>query len=801
MKFERVERMRPRYLVDHYPICIEKYRIYADVVEKNKHDAPIVQRGKILKAWTERMPIAIAEDELIVGIGASKPMGLEIDPNYGIWSQDEIDSLVEDGFLMTEQDQKDLQELNKTHNPATQMGMQGDIYYEQADEHIIRLLQEGLVLPPWKAKAEGRGVGGGYAQSGLGLGPSLVLLCVDYEKILKNGTLALIDQAKKLQSELRFFDSESIEKFRYYQGVIYAFEAINTLAERYSKLAGEMAEKEADPKRKAELLQISETCAWVPKNPARTFREALQCMWFQLLMLSPSTTLPGGRFDQMMYPYYKADLDAGRITYEDALELLCLLRFKDMELNRTSGKMNRKKNAGFAKWHNFLIGGVKEDGTDASNDISYMLLEAALITRTPHHTITLCVADCTPHDLIMKGVECQVAGLSMPAFISDASYINFFTMHGVSIEDAREYAITGCLDANLPGKSRTGPVPMTIMTMIFDIMRHNGWGVRTNQQVGIKSGDFCSFKSFDELWEAWRKQFEYCISAVCERNNVEIKITQEILPDPLRAALMQNGIESGKDIWCRHDIPFDNTASVCSIGMVNVGDSMAAIKKLVFDDKKYTMKQLYDALEADWVGYEDMQKDFLAAPKYGNDDPYVDKIVADLYKMLADFVVTKPTITGGTTVPCGISITSHQPGGLLTGATPDGRKAGSLLADGTMSPMQGRDTNGPVAVMKSALNIDQDPWQATLLNMKFDPNNLKTVEDKEKFAALITTYLKNGGKQVQFNVVTQETLVDAHEHPKDHRELLVRIAGYSAYFVQLNNEMQIEVINRNMQHL
>ena len=801
MKFERVERMRPRYLVDHYPICIEKYRIYADVVEKNKHDAPIVQRGKILKAWTERMHIAIADDELIVGIGASKPMGLEIDPNYGIWSQDEIDSLVEDGYLMTEEDQRDLQELNKKHNPATQMGMQGDIYYEQADEHIIKLLQEGLVLPPWKAKGEGRGVGGGYAQSGLGLGPSLVLLCVDYEKILKNGTLALIEQAKKLQSELRFFDAESIDKFRYYQGVIYSFEAINTLAERYSKLAAEMAEKETDPKRKAELEQISETCAWVPKNPARTFREALQCMWFQLLMLSPSTTLPGGRFDQMMYPYYKADLDAGRITYEEALELLCLLRFKDMELNRTSGKMNRKKNAGFAKWHNFLIGGVKEDGTDATNDISYMLLEAALITRTPHHTITLCVADSTPHDLIMKGVECQVAGLSMPAFISDASYTNFFTMHGVKIEDAREYAITGCLDANLPGKSRTGPVPMTIMTMIFDIMRHNGWGARTNQMVGIQTGDFTKFQSFEELWEAWRKQFEYCISAVTERNNVEIKITQEILPDPFRAALMQNGIESGKDIWCRHDIPFDNTASVCSIGMVNVGDSMAAIKKLVFDEKKYTMKQLYDALEADWVGYEDMQKDFLAAPKYGNDDPYVDKIVADLYKMLADYVVTKPTITGGTTVPCGISITSHQPGGLLTGATPDGRKAGTLLADGTMSPMQGRDVNGPVAVMKSALNIDQDPWQATLLNMKFDPNNLKTKEDHEKFAALITTYLKNGGKQVQFNVVTQETLIDAHEHPEAHRELLVRIAGYSAYFVQLNNEMQIEVINRNMQHI
>ncbi|MCQ2553454.1 MAG: hypothetical protein MJ150_04025, partial [Clostridia bacterium] len=262
-----------------------------------------------------------------------------------------------------------------------------------------------------------------------------------------------------------------------------------------------------------------------------------------------------------------------------------------------------------------------------------------------------------------------------------------------------------------------------------------------------------------------------------------------------------DGIESGKDIWTRHDIAFDNTSSVCTIGMINVADSLTAIKKLVFDEKKYTMKQLYDALEADWVGYEDMQADFLAAPKYGNDDPYADEMASKCYKLFTDFVPTMKTITGGTTVPCGISITSHQPGGLLTGATPDGRKAGTLLADGTMSPMQGRDKNGPVAVMNSAMKIDQDPFQATLLNMKFDPNNLKTVEDKTKFANLIRTYLRNGGKHVQFNVVTQETLIDAHEHPENHRELLIRIAGYSAYFVQLNQEMQTEVINRNMQRL
>ena len=794
--YERIERIKKRVVVDHYPICIEKYRITADVLEHSKHDPAVVQRGKMLKAYAERMPIAIADDELIVGLGASKPMGLEIDPNYGIWTQDEIDSLVEDGYIMSEQDQKDLQELNKYHDPATQIGMQGDIFYEPESERILKLLKAGLVLPPWKEKSEGGGVGGGYAQSGLGLGPSLVLLLVDYTKILHNGTNALIAQARECQKALRFTNGENIDKFRTYEAMIMAFEAMNTLAGRYSKLAADMAAAESDPVRRAELETISQTCARVPMEPPRTFREAIQCFWFQFLMLSPSTTLPGGRFDQYMYPYYKADLEAGRITRDEAVELLCCMRLKDMELNRTSGKNNRKKNAGFAKWHNFIIGGVKPDGTDATNDLSYMMLDAALITRTPHHTITLRVAPSTPKDLLLKGIECVKVGLSMPAFVSDKSYIEFFTMHGVSIEDARDYAITGCLDANLPGKSRTGPVPMTIMTVIFDLFRHNGINVKNGELAGIQTGDFTQFKDFEEMFSAWEKQFKYCVGIVGERNNVELKVTQEVLPDPLRSALMYQGIESGKDIWARHDIPFDNTASVCTIGMVNVGDSLAAIKKLCFDDKKYTLKELYDALEADWVGYEDMQRDFKNAPKFGNNDPYVDEIVARCYKLFTDFVPTMPTITGGTTVPCGISITSHQPGGLLTGATPDGRKAGEILADGTMSPMQGVDTCGPLAVLQSAMKVDQDPFQATLLNMKFSPNTLKTEADMEKLAALISTYLNNGGKHVQFNVVAKETLLAAREDPAAHRDLVVRIAGYSAYFVQLNASMQQEVIDR-----
>lgn len=791
--YERVDKIKKRVVIDNYPICIEKFRIAMDMIDETKNDPVIIRRAKIMSATLERVPIAIAPDELIVGIGASKPMGLEIDPDYGIWSQDEIESLIEDGYQMDPQDVIDLQELNKRYDPPTLIGQMGNIVYE--NERIISLLKAGLILPPWKDKSDGKGVGGGYCQSGLGLGPSLVLLCIDYTKMLHLGTNAMIKQAEEEKSKLRFCEKGAVDKFNYYTAVIMCLEAINKLAVRYSELAAEMAAKEADPGRKAELEQIASNCAWVPMNPARTFREAMQCFWFQFLMLSPSTTLPGARFDQYMYPYYKADIEAGRITREDALELLCLLRLKDMELNRTSGKNNRKKNAGMAKWHNFTIGGVDKEGNDATNDITYLLLEAAAITKVPHHTITLRVHSGTPEKLMIKALEVVRMGMGLPAFVGDDSYIKCFTSRGLPIEDAREYVMTGCLDANVPGLSRVGPVPMITIPLIFDIFRHNGVDKKSGELCGIRTGNFAEFKSYEELVDAYRKQLDYCLRIVGEKNNIELTITQELLPDPIRSATMWQGIESGEDTF-RRTMPFENGAVLNPIGMVNVGDSLAAIKKLVFDEKKYTLKQLDDALEADWVGYEEMQKDFLAAPKFGNNDDYVDKIVAECYKMFCDIAETMPTILGGVHIPTGISITSHQPGGGLTGATPDGRKAGEILADGTMSPMHGMDECGPTSVLQSAMKVDQDPFQATLLNMKFHPSALKTEEDLKKLGSMIKVYLTNGGKHIQFNVVDKPTLVAAKADPKAYRELIVRIAGYSAYFVQLNPQMQDEVIAR-----
>ena len=797
--YERIKRLRERCHLDTYPICIEKFKITLDVLDQYKNESVILKRARMMEAYVDRMPIAIQEDELLVGIGASKPMGLEIDPSYGIWTQDEIDSLKEDGFTIDPADEKELQELNERFDPVTLIGEEGKVLYEVP--RFTALFPSGVVLPPWKPVKGKNGVGGGYAQTGLGVGPSLTLEADDISLPIRYGTDELVRRCEEAKANLHFTDIDSLERFRGYEAMIIALKALGHLGERYAELAFEMAKKEDRPERKAELLEIAEICRHVPRQPARNFREAMQAFWFVFLMHCPCSTIAAGRFDQYMYPYYKADIDAGAITDEEVIELLCCLRMKDMEINRTSGKMMRQSQSGLAKWHNFIIGGQKKDGSDASNELSYLLLEAARIAQVPHHTITLRVFEGTPESLIMKGIELAKTGIGMPAFISDKSYIKTLEDAGVSIEDAREYVVSGCLDLNVPGKSRTGTCPMIIMPKIFDIMRANGVDTKTGNLCTLETGEFAEFKTWEDFHDAWHKQLEYIVAVSSERSNLELNLYRELLPDPLRSALMEQGIESGRMVFDNRNLVYDNGGIIVPVGAVNVGDSFTAVKKLIFDEKKYTMAQLKDALDNNWEGYEQMRQDFLKAPKYGNNIPEADRMVADVYKELADLIHAQNTIYGVPNRGSAISITSHQPGGAMTGATPDGRKAGEILADGSMSPMHGVDTEGPLAILNSAMNVDQDAYQATLLNMKFDPSTVATEEACKKLAAMIRVYLTNGGKHVQFNIVNTDVLKDAYEFPNKHRDLIVRIAGFSTYFVQLSRVMQQEVIDRNEQKL
>jgi formate C-acetyltransferase len=511
-----------------------------------------------------------------------------------------------------------------------------------------------------------------------------------------------------------------------------------------------------------------------------------------------SGTTPGGRFDQFMYPFYKRNKAEGRITDDEVLELLECLRIKVMQYNFVGGgKIQRDKWAGLARWNNWVIGGVTPDGEDATNELSYLILEAAKDCQTPHHTITVRVHEKTPESLILKALEVVKTGIGMPAFVGDKSYIEYLVSQGVPLREARDYALAGCLDVNIPGKSRILAFGMFIVPLVFEMAMNNGIESRTGRQLGPRTGIFESFETFEDFMKAFKEQLAYFMSLAAEEHNILLRAQTELFPDAFHSVLMADAIREGKDVLDR-TMPFENGSALNAVGMVNVVDSLAAVKKLVFEEQRVTQKELKAALAANWKGngYAEMRKIFLAAPKYGNGDPYVDSIAREVYQFWADTAVTFPTAWGGTTKPTAISITAHGPGGALTGATPDGRYAGETLADGTMSPAQGRDTHGPTAVIRSAMAINQVPYQATLLNMKFHPSALKTTEDLKKLSNLIKIYFSQGGKHVQFNVVDKKTLVEAQKHPETHRDLIIRVAGYSTYFVQLNKTVQDEIIAR-----
>jgi len=788
---ERITRLKKGIEVEKYPLCIEKARLLTESYRQTEGEPTILRRAKALAHVLRNITIFIEDDELIVGNSASKPMGLEFDFYAGLWSREEIQGLKEAGYAIGADEEKEILELNdywKNYDPVARMG-------RLFDDGLWEFMQTGMILPPWKSREEGPG--GGYAESGMGLGPGFHLLTVEFEKVLGVGLSKMSREAREELEAIGPVHGDSRSKADFLKAVIIANDAIVHFANRFADLAESTAAKEPDPSRKKELERIALTCRRVPAEPAGTFYEAMQSFWFIFLMLTPSPTASIGRFDQYMFPYYEADVKQGSITDGEVLELLQCLRIKDMQINRTSGKVARQKNAGMAKWHNMTIGGVTPDGADATNALSYLILEAIEACPTPHHTVTVRVHDGTPESLMLKALEVVKIGIGMPAFVGDRSYIGFLLREGVAIEDARNYAMAGCIDAAVPGKSRIVCYGMFITPKVLEIAMNNGVEPKTGYRLGPATGEFEGFKSFDDFLNAFKKQLEHFLNLHAEKNNIEMQVYRDLFPDPVRSSLMHDGLREGKALLDRR-FDFENGAVMNPVGMVNVVDSLAAIKKLVFDEKRVTGRELKEALDGNWKGprAEEMRKWFLEAPKYGNNNDEADSLAKDLYGFWAERSARLDTCLGGKHKPTGVSISAQWPGGALTGATPDGRFAGECLADGTVSAMRGMDTRGPTALINSASKIDQVKYQAALLNLKFHPSSLRTKEDLRKLSFLIRTYFAMNGKHIQFNVVNKGTLLEAQKLPEKHRELIVRIAGYSAYFCQLGKPMQDEIIGR-----
>ncbi len=796
---ERVKRMKESLRISKYPLCVELFRLANESLEKTGGEPMLLRRSKLHANILDNITIFIEPDDLLCGSGASKPFGLEMQYEYGVWTQDEVESLKSEIYTITPEDEAELYRLNERFagNTANSNLVETMGKSLGQNERLWPFMKSGTILPPWKDRTGGSG--GGFAMSGYGLGPGFSLVAVDYARILNQGARSIIEEAKQCLADLRYESPDILEKRDFWEGTVIVFEAWVRFANRYADLAEKMAAEEADETRRAELLEMARICRKVPYEPAETFREAMQSFWFTFLLCCPSPTTSAGRFDQYMYPFYRKDIDEGRITDAEVLELLEIMRCKCMKINRVSGKANRAKNAGMAKWYNWTIGGQKADGSDATNELSYLLLDAAIDTHLPHHTVTVRVHKGTPEKLMIKALECVRSGIGMPAFVGDESYINFFTNQSetnrLTVEEARDWCCTGCVDGNVQAITRTQVACFFIIPQAMDIALHNGYCRFTREMVGKEVGDVTRMETFEQVKEAVFDEIRYLMRMANERINVEMIAERDLFPDVFRSALMKDGVKTGKDMYNRR-FDFENGAVLGAVGAVNCGNGLYAIQQLVFEQKKYTMAQLMAALDADWVGYDEMRADFMAQPKYGNNFAPVDEMVAEMYRLHADTCLSLPCVYGDSLKPNAISISAHQPGGMVTGATPDGRKGGEILADASLSPAHGTDKNGPIAVFQSAMRVDQDPYQGTLMNMKFHPTALKTEDDLAKLGGMIQTYLTNGGKHVQFNVVTKEEMEDAKVNPDDHNELIVRVAGYSAYFTRLTPGIQDEVIRR-----
>jgi pyruvate formate-lyase/glycerol dehydratase family glycyl radical enzyme len=791
---ERVRKLKDKVNPKSYIICTEKGRLLTESYKETDRQPEVIRNAKALANVLDHVPIFIQEGELIVGNAASKPGGLELTCLSGPWFQDEIDALRNEGFIVSQEDEAEIVRMREYWNKV-RLARKEILFY---DEKFWPFRVYGPNPTRQTRKEIEEGTFGGFAGGGWAVQPELgfVLVDVDFEKVLHEGLNKILEEAEEEIKYLSYGSPDALKKLYFLNAVIIAHKAIIRFANRFADLATDMAAKESNPTRKKELEWIAETCRWVPAHPARTFYEAVQSFWFVYLMLNPSNVVALGRLDQRMAPFYKRDKEEGRITDEEVLELFELLRIKVMALAILGGKKLRERQAGMARWQNCTIGGVMPDGEDATNELSYLLLEAARDCQTPHFTLTLRVHEGTPEALMLKALEVVKTGIGMPAFVGDKSYIDYLLSNGVPLKESRNYCLVGCLDAGLAGKSRT-IFPMFNVPTVFEYAMNNGVHLPTGDQVGPRTGDFESFETFDDFMKAFKEQLAYFIKLTTETQNQMWASWPQFYPMPVYSSLMANGIKEGKD-FLERKVPFENLLGLTPIGMVNIADSMAAIKKLVFEEKKVTMKELRAALAANWQGngYADMRKMFLVAPKYGNGDYSVDSIARELYQFWADTLQSIPTYVGGRFKPTGISITAHGPGGAITGATPDGRYAGEALADGTHSAVRGRDVNGPLALLKSAMTTDQVPYQSALLNMKFHPSALKTTEDLKKLSNMIRTYFSFGGKHIQFNVVSKETLLDAQKRPENYRDLIVRVAGFSTYFVRLTKTIQDDIICR-----
>ena len=639
-------------------------------------------------------------------------------------------------------------------------------------------------------------------------------LAVNYERILKDGLKGYEKRVKECKASLDLTDSDSIDKYCFYNAVLIALKAVCDFANRYSVHAKKLAEMELNQERKLELLEMSRICAKVPYEPAETFQEAVQSVWFIQLILqieSNGHSLSYGRFDQYMYPYYDRDIKNGNITEAEALELLTCLWIKTLTINKVRSQAHTLSSAGSPMYQNVTIAGQTTDKKDAVNDLSFLVLKSVAQTRLTQPNLTVRYHKNINKQFFDECVEVMRLGFGMPALNNDEIIIPSFMDWGVKEEDAYNYSAIGCVETAVPGKwgyRCTGMSYINFPRMLLCTM-NNGVDLTSNKRFTKGYGYFTEMESYEELLKAWDKTVREITRYSVIVENVIDKASERDVPDVLCSALTDDCIARGKTI--KEGGAVYDFISGLQVGIANMADCLAAIKKLVYEEKKITRQELWDAILDDFSSPENKKiQEMLIreAPKYGNDDDYVDQLIVEAYDSYINEIEKYPNTRynrgpiGGIRYAGTSSISANVGQGMSTMATPDGRNAFEPLAEGC-SPAHNSDKNGPTAVFKSVSKLRTNKITGgVLLNQKMTPQMLSTEENRQKLELLIKTFFNRlHGYHVQYNIVSKETLIDAQKHPEKHKDLIVRVAGYSAFFNVLSKKTQDDIIGRTEQSL
>ena len=785
---EKVLDKKPYICAERALLATESYRLY-------QNQPPVMKRALMLKNILEKMSIYIEDETLIVGNQAASNKDAPIFPEYTLeFVIDELDKFEKrdgDVFYITEETKAALRSIAP--------------FWENNN---LRAKGEALLPEEVNVFMET----GFFGMEGK-LNSGDAHLAADYEQLLKIGLVGYEKRVRQLKAELDLCVPENIDKYVFYKAVLIVIEAVKTYADRFSLLAQEMAEN-AQSHRKDELLEISNICSKVPYEPASSFKEAIQSVWFIQLILqieSNGHSLSYGRFDQYMYPYLKADLEKGVITDEEAVELLTNLWIKTLTINKVRSQAHTFSSAGSPMYQNVTIGGQTPDKKDAVNKLSFLVLKSVAQTRLPQPNLTVRYYNGLNKEFLDECIEVMKLGTGMPAFNNDEIIIPSFIDLGVKEEDAYNYSAIGCVETAVPGKwgyRCTGMSYQNFPRILLAVM-NDGVDVTSGKRFVKGYGYFRDMKSFEELQDAWDKSIrEITRLSVIVENAVDLASERDV-PDILCSTLTQDCIGRGKTI--KEGGAVYDFISGLQIGIANMADSLAAIKKLVFEEKKITPQQLWDALQDDFMSEENQKIQSMLineAPKYGNDDDYVDQLVVEAYDSYINEIKKYPSTryqrgpVGGIRYAGTSSISANVGQGYGTMATPDGRKAHTPLAEGC-SPAHAMDKNGPTAVFKTVSKLPtHEITGGVLLNQKVTPQMLATEENKEKLEMIIKTFFNRlHGYHVQYNVVSRETLIDAQKNPEKHRDLIVRVAGYSAFFNVLSRATQDDIIERTEQTL